>query len=357
MDASLFPVLQHYTYLNTASSGILSQPILEWRKRHDEAFAAQGSEFRVEQEPLLQAAKRVVASFFNGTAERTVLLPNFSYGFNTLLSFLPNNFHYLLLEEDYPSVNYGVERLGLSRSYVPIEAHLEDRVADGIKTFQPDVLALSLVQYINGIKIDFNFLKELKQQHPNLLIIADGTQYCGTEPFDFEHSGIDVLLASGYKWMLAGYGNGFMMVTENVSELLIPSGKGIPKPNLQHLQGKNDLSFTFEPGHQDTLAIGTLLQAIGQFEAIDFADEAEQLKSLVVEAREALTDRGLLTQAVTGRRQVHGTFFNLNGDGHLFAKLRESGVSCAMRGTGIRVGFHLFNTQADLLRLLDVLDR
>ncbi|WP_090606385.1 aminotransferase class V-fold PLP-dependent enzyme [Parapedobacter koreensis] len=356
MDSALFPVLQHCTYLNTPSSGILSQPILDWRRQHDEAFAVQGSQFRVTSEPLLQATKQAIAEFFNGSVDRTFLLPNFSYGFNTLLSCLPSSYRYLLLDEDYPSVNYGVERLGLSRNYVSIDEYLEDRVADGVNVHRPDVLALSLVQYVSGIKIDFGFLKDLKRQHPQLLIIADGTQYCGTEPFDFATSGIDVLLASGYKWMLAGYGNGFVMVKENIPELLIPVGKDAPKPGLHHLLGKSDLSFTFEPGHQDTLAVGTLQQAINAFRTMDFSGESNQLSTLVTAAREAFMERKLLNGSVIKRLHTHGTFFNLNGDQRLFDKLTEARISCAMRGPGIRVGFHIYNTHADLARLLDVLD-
>ncbi|MBK1440576.1 aminotransferase class V-fold PLP-dependent enzyme [Parapedobacter sp. ISTM3] len=357
MDSTWFPVLQHWTYLNTASSGILAQPVLAWRRQHDEAFADEGSQFRIAHEPLLQTTRQAVADFFNGSTDRTVLLPNFSYGFNTLLSYFPKNYRYLLLADDYPSINYNIERLGLPRNYVPTDEHLETHVAAGVQEHQPDVFAFSLVQYISGIRINFDFLKDLKRQYPKLLVIADGTQYCGTEPFDFSASGIDILLVSGYKWMLAGYGNGFMMVKEDIPELLRPAGKDAPKPRLHHLLGKNDLSFAFEPGHQDTLAVGTLLQAINLFQTIAFPAEASRLRTLVTTAHEAFAERKLLDEPVVKRASFsHGTFFNLKGDQRLFDKLIEAKISCAMRGPGIRVGFHLFNTPTDLQRLLDVLD-
>ena len=43
---SQFPVLEKYTYLNTAYSGLLSVEIAEWRANHDKEFVDYGSEFR-----------------------------------------------------------------------------------------------------------------------------------------------------------------------------------------------------------------------------------------------------------------------------------------------------------------------
>ncbi|MEX0362300.1 MAG: aminotransferase, partial [Allomuricauda sp.] len=43
-------------------------------------------------------------------------------------------------------------------------------------------------------------------------------QFCGTQEFNFEESGIDVLGASAYKWLLAGYGNGFFLVKEEAKK-------------------------------------------------------------------------------------------------------------------------------------------
>lgn len=356
MDSSLFPILAHGTYLNTPTSGVLSRPILAWRRQHDELFAAEGSRFRLAHEPILQSAQKSVSDFFNAAADRTVLLPNFSIGFNTLLASLPRNFRFLLLQEDYPSVNYSVERQGFDRHYIPIDEHLESRIIDALKTYNADVFAFSIVQYITGIKIDLGFVRELKQRYPKLLIVADGTQYCGTEPFDFAGSGIDALIASGYKWMLAGYGNGFMLASEYAIDCLKPTASTAAKPNLQHLKGKNDLSFSFEPGHLDTLTMGTLQQAVQQLSSLDLRTETAHRQRLVSSAFEAFSERRLLDPCVMNRTVPHGSFFNLLGTEQLFQKLTDSGIVCVMRGSGIRVGFHFYNSQADLGNLVEVLD-
>jgi len=124
----------------------------------------------------------------------------------------------LLLENDYPSVNWPFESRDFDVSYVRIDADVEHRIQETIVTKNIEVLALSLVQWLDGFLMDIDFLKELKKDYPNLIIIADGTQFCGTRNFDFTASGIDVLGASAYKWLLAGYGNGFMLFSDSVQE-------------------------------------------------------------------------------------------------------------------------------------------
>ena len=51
-------------------------------------------------------------------------------------------------------------------------------------------------------------------------MIGDGTQFLGAHAFHFNTSPFDVLAASGYKWLLAGFGNGVsepVFVEKNVS--------------------------------------------------------------------------------------------------------------------------------------------
>src|SRR5690606_29129982 len=116
-----FPVLKDYTYLNTASSGILSQSLLDWRRTHDVNFLNNGSIFRNEKDKLLLEVKEAVARFFNSKSENTFLVPNFSFAFNTLLDKLPKSHRILLLQDDYPSVNFPVQSRGIVHDYASVD--------------------------------------------------------------------------------------------------------------------------------------------------------------------------------------------------------------------------------------------
>lgn len=351
-----FPVLNNYTYLNTASSGILSQSLLDWRRDHDVDFFNNGSIFRNDRDKLLSEVKEAVARFFNSKPANSFLIPNFSFGFNTFLDILSKSHRFLLLEDDYPSVNYPVQSRGFIHEYATVNEDLEENILKKIKLFEPTVFAFSIVQYINGIKIDLEFIKKLKKMFPSLLIVADGTQFCGTEFFDFENSGIDVLISSAYKWMLAGYGNGFIFLKNEVIKILFGEAGKIPVPKESFLKGKELTSFYFEPGHQDTLAFGSLLQSILFLEKTDFSEIENRIKKVSVEAKAAFIERGLLDQKV-GMRKDHSSIFNLNIDGDIIKKFHKERIVCSERGKGIRVSFHFYNTENDLKHLLKVIDK
>jgi selenocysteine lyase/cysteine desulfurase len=351
-----FPVLENYTYLNTANSGILSCDIAAWRSAHDQDYLSTGSFFRLKKDEFLQNGRNTIADFFSGFVAHTYLVPNFSHGFNVLLEGLGGSKRFLLLNEDYPSVNYPVESRGHQCHYVSVDEHLEQNILEAVAHFEPEVLAFSLVQYTNGIKVDMEFIKQLKTQYPELLIIADGTQFCGTAPFDFANSGIDVMIASGYKWLLAGYGNGFVLLTESAAAKLYTNEKTAKLPTEVFLKDRNTLSLYFEPGHLDTLNFGTLFNAITYLQNMGMQTIESNIKALNTKAREAFINRNLLSDAVKNRED-HSSIYNLLLPSTMAKDLMDSGIIVTSRGAGIRVSFHFYNSEKDLEKLLQVIDR
>jgi selenocysteine lyase/cysteine desulfurase len=111
----------------------------------------------------------------------------------------------------------------------------------------------------------------------------------------------------------------------------------------------------FEPGHQDTLNFGSLEQSILNFERIGVENISEKVQQLTQYAKNSFTERGLLDEAVV-QRNHHSNIFNLKGDQALFKKLAENKIICSLRGSGIRVGFHFYNTKEEIDRLLAVFD-
>ncbi len=351
-----FPILDTCTYLNTASSGLISKQQVHWRTNHDLEFFTAGSGFRTRQADFLQDVKVNVAGFFGSKVQNTFLVPNFSFGFNTFLEGLPSGQRFLLLQEDYPSVNYAIEIRGHSCQYVDMGENLEERLIQRIKETKPTVFAFSMVQYISGIKLSLNFIKALKQLFPDLLIVADGTQFCGTEAFNFETSGLDVIMGSGYKWMLSGYGNGFALLKDTVAASLFKDAKFRPAPKEAMLSGKSTLAIHFEPGHLDTLAFGTMCQSLNYLTSIGIDTIQNQISKLASRAKQEFSDRNLLTKSVVNG-ELHSSLFNLQLDTQCYEKLLAKKIICLQRGPGIRVAFHFYNTEADLLKLLSAIDQ
>ncbi|MGB7785125.1 MAG: aminotransferase class V-fold PLP-dependent enzyme [Salinimicrobium sp.] len=350
----LFPVLNTYTYLNTAASGLLSESLLDFRQEHDLDFMILGSVFKEKQGKQLAATREAVGKLFSCAPNRVALTPNFSYGFNTLMEGVGKPKKVLLLENDYPSVNWAVESRDFAVVYAKIDEQLEQNIAEAVEQHKPDVFCFSIVQYLNGIKIDLDFLKDLKKRFPNLLLFADGTQYCGTERFDFEDSAIDVLGASTYKWMNAGYGNAFFLFKEHMEDKISPKSLGFNSLQGKYKPQEGSLIGKFEPGHQDTLNFGSLKAAIDQIKQIGLENIENRVKELSAAAKKSFEALGLLEEAVVKRKQ-HSSIFNIKGDDKLFQKLRSNNVICSQRADGLRISFHFYNTEDDLKALLKLL--
>lgn len=356
-----FPILTQCTYLNTPASGLLPLPVLEYRQAHDLDFFVMGSAIKNDRGPQLTAIREKVGTLFSCAPNRVALVPNFSYGFNTLLEGIPRPKKVLLLKQDYPSVNWPFESRDFEITYAQIDGNLEKNVEaafanlpDGQAGTPPDIFAFSAVQYINGIKIDVEFLKRLKANYPETLFFADATQYFGTEVFDFDASAFDVMGGSCYKWMNAGFGNAIFLFKEAVAKKVFPKTTGFNSLQGKYKAQEGSFLGRFEPGHQDTLNYGSLGVAIDLINEIGMETIEKQIKEIGRLAKTAFTERGLLEDAVVVR-VAHSSIFNLKGDQALVQHLHEHGIICSLRGDGVRVGFQYFNTQADLQVLLDVL--
>ncbi len=350
-----FPVTRKGIYANTAVCGPMYESLLDWRQEHDLDFLLHGSDMRDRSLKILSDTRNTIGKFFNCKRENIALVSNFSTGLNFILEGLRPKTKVLLLEHDYPSLNWSFENRDFDISYIKMDVEMENRIHDAIVTNKIEVLALSLVQWLDGFFIDLEFLKKLKKEHPNLIIIADGTQFCGSRSFDFEASGIDVVGASAYKWLLAGYGNGFMLFSDAVQERFSLNTIGFNAANGD-LTKKESIRFAkkFEPGHLSCLNFGSLKFSLDFLTSIGMDAITEHNLGLSLKAKQAFTELGLLNNVIVARK-AHSTIFNIKGDEIMFNRLIQNNVLCAQRGNGIRLSFHLYNTKDEIDEVVKIL--
>ncbi|NQX76346.1 aminotransferase class V-fold PLP-dependent enzyme [Gilvibacter sp.] len=350
-----FPPLKEFTYLNTASSGLIPKRVIEWRSQHDQDFLSQGSIFRDDHKILIEDIRGKVSNYFGASMDDIALIPNFTFGFNTLLDGFDPKMRFLMLRGDYPSLNWPVERREFPHRYVAIDANLEQNIQEAFEAEAPDVFAFSLIQYISGIRLSFDFLSDLKRAYPNTLFVADCTQFLGTEAFDFQNSPLDVVIGSCYKWMLSGYGNGLLFVKDVAKEKLYPKVIGFNSTEYKSFE-REDAPFNrlFEPGHHDTLNHGSVAKAIEFVQELGTDNCFNALQAIKANAMEAFLERGLIDQHL-GDREMHSSIFNLKLNADDYYRLRDAGVLTSLRGDGVRVSFHFYNSTQDLDSLLQLI--
>lgn len=352
-----FPALNTALYADTAAAGLIPEDLLQWRMEQDMDLMLEGSAKWQAMIGVLDQTRQTIKKFFNAELAEVALVPNFSIGLNMLLEDQPKNQKVLLINKDYPSVNWPFENRGFDISYVPADDRLEEHIEEAVKSKKISVLALSLVQWLDGVKIDVGFLKKLKEDHPELLIIADGTQHSGAFNLDFEQSGIDVLGSSGYKWLLSGYGNGFFLIRKGVESRFFTPTQGFNSANGQ-LGKRNEVSLCkrLEPGHLDSLNFGSLgfsMQFLAQL-GMDHIDERNALLSNY--AREQLANLGLLDEAVL-KRPDHGSIFRITTNQSVYEHLLNESVRCSWRAGALRLSFHFYNTKEEIDQIVGILKK
>ena len=331
-------------YLDSAKASPMYYELLKWRNNYEKKSLIEKSEIRINHKTTVEKVKNQVSDFFNVKNGDVFFSNSFSQGFHSLISEIKGNPTFVVFEEDYPSIYDSIKKNNFKIIYVKNDDNLEQNLESVVKIFKPDFLAISIVQWIDGIKLDLDFLKSLKSKNKKLTIIGDGTQFCGTSKFDFDNSAFDVLISSGYKWMLAGYGIAFILVKEAFYN------------NNFFLTDKIKMTECLEIGHYDMLAIGSLSFSLKKLQILIDSIEKKLVdysKILISE----LTKLNLIDKKIKKRNQ-HSTIFNINDkNDKLYMFLTRNNVVCSQRGNGVRVSFSFFNTKSEIKKFIQILKK
>lgn len=322
--------------------GPLSTALAQFRQVQEKEFLEKGAAYKVNAYDSLENTHHLLADFFGAKKEHTYVVSNFSTGIRQALTFLSKKLNVLLLEEEYPSLSSAFEESGFEVHKIPKTTAVEDAIEMRLANGGIDVLALSIVQYDTGLLIDFEFLKKMKRHYPNLILIGDGTQFLGGHLFHFDHAPFDLVVASGYKWLLAGFGNGVLMVSS-----FFLNSVGCTAAEL-HQRIFN--------GHFNILAAASLRFAIESFNTQGFEKLLDQKIKLSEKVKTQLTDYHYIDPWVAQRKE-HSSIFILKGGASLYEKLLKNNIQCVLRGTGVRVSFHYYNTETDLNHLMSILEK
>ena len=336
----LFPLLHRALYFNTAYVGLASKPLMDYRASLEQTFFNEADSYKKNAIDRLEASTKTVADFLNAPLAQTFLVHNFSIGIRYCFEYLPQGTRVLTLKEDYPSLLNALKERQLDITAVPVTVDVETRVQEALRQNHFDVLAISMVNYTTGLKFTMGALEAIKKEHPELLIIVDGTQWVGTETIDFNNSPMDVLVGSGYKWLLAGFSSGFLCC----SELFFDSLKITPTVLWERI-------FV---GHFDYLGAASLAFAVQQLQQWDFKQLMTHKRALDTQLQKGLEASGRLWP-LTLQREAHSGIFNISGTEEDVTNLQKKGVHCSYRGTGIRLSAHFYNTEEEIEQLLQLL--
>lgn len=341
-----YPALNDHCYLDTSSMGLMAESTVQAANEEHERLMHEGSA-RLFQWMFGGNADvaRTVAANISGTEQGTALVQSFTVGLAQLAPLLKHRPKVLLIGHDYPTLHAPFALPGFQRVVVPPEADGTislDTVREAMERERPQLVAISEVQWLTGFRIDLHALATLCRAF-GAWSLVDITQSWCVVPLDLQAAGIDIVGASGYKWPLAGFGNGFLHLSEAV------------RAELKERNGVDPIAM-LNAGHRDPVALTRLQNALERVAAIGPQRIADHVNALCTYAIARFDAAGIPVLHGRDPAQRAGILLVQGDEAHV-KRLEEYRVKVAFRGKGIRVGIHFYNNEADIDRLVEVWER
>ena len=351
---SHFPITSTITYLNTAACGLISDEVFKAKNEDNHLLYFNTPMYQEREYEIVMETRRLISEIFCADVNNIAITPNFSVSFNHILDGLNRELSFLCLEDDYPSLLFPIKKRGFKLNTLEISHNVEEEIYNYVETYSPDVLALSITQFLNGIHIKPSFLKTLKNDFPKLLILADATQYLGVEDFNFKDSRIDAVISSCYKWLNAGLGSCIVLISDELKNKIDSKTIGANSLVDKTKMDMRGMGF-LEPGHFELNSIKSLQAALKlhyKTIGIDFiSKQIQDVSFLAFEKFKALE----LLDVQTSQRQFHSSIFNVKMDVNQLETLQKQNIYVSKRGNGLRISFHYYNTQEDLEHFLKII--
>src|SRR5207245_529 len=219
-----FPVTEKFAYLNSAAAGPVSRASQEGAAGYYEKMMRDGDVHWNRWLADRETIRKKIADFINAESEEIAFTTNTSQGMNVIVDALEDRGEVISSELEFP-----VTTLPWMHRRIP--AHLLPAVNDEIRIYdlraamtdKTGVIALSHVQFSNGFRIGPETVGDIKGRHA---FVLNASQSAGAFEIDVKRMKIDALCATGHKWMLAGYGSGFVYLSRELLDQSLPRSIG-----------------------------------------------------------------------------------------------------------------------------------
>ena len=335
-----FPFLNSCLYFNTAYVGLMSKSLFNYRNKIELNYLNSGDQYKIDANQKIKKIQKSISDFIGSDDAKTFFVSNFSIGIRIVLDRIREESNVLIIEQDYHSIISAVDERKFSVFTINLDEKVEESIIESIKKNKVEVVVLSLVQYASGFFIDFKFLDELKNKFPNILIIGDASQFLGTDFFNFLNSPFDAIICSGYKWLLAGFGNGFLTFSENF----------LSKTNTN----SQVISDKVYVGHFDILSAYSLEFSLKKFREVNFKSLVQENQRLVLYLKEKLFEMGL--SPFLNKEGLESSIISISSNEKISKILLKNNVHFSLRNGYIRFSIHFYNNQNDIENLINILE-
>lgn len=329
-------------FLDTPTFGVPPRFVAEALREGVRSWEQGRLEVSAFDEPM--GASRAAYASLIGVDERQVAMgSSVSSLVGLVAAAVPDGSRVATLRGEYTSVTFPFAAQagrGVTVTELP-RGRLEDAAGDG----DFDVVAVSLVQSADGAVLDVETLRRSIANSGTVTVI-DVTQALGWK--NIELTWADIVTAASYKWLLGPRGAAWMSLSQRMFETLVPhAANPFASDDLwSSLYGlpmrlaADARRFDSSPVWFSVLGAGVSLPWVASLDrAAVEAHTVGLANRLRAELELTPVDSAIVSIPVS----------------HTADALQRTGVRASVRAGAVRVGFHLYNTESDLDRLLDAL--
>ena len=356
-----FPVTTNSVYLNTAAAGPLARSTAEAGAAYYEQMMNDGDVHWDEWLARREEVRVQVARFINAEPDEIGFTTNTSSGMNVIIDALEKHGEVISCDLEFP-----VTTIPWMHRRIPVQfVKSTDGVVGpedirGAMNVRTGVISISYVQYSNGFRSNLEELGGIKGRHA---LVVNASQAAGAFEIDVKRMKIDALCTTGHKWMLSGYGSGFVYLSRELVAASHPARIGwlsVQDPyhnrnNEVHL--RHDVSARSELGCPHFAGIFALGASIEMMQSIG----PDQIEARVLELNRRLTTRlsetgwKVLSPLSDEQYRSAETLVAADNPAEVVTKLASQKVFVTEKPEGFRVATDFFNNEEDIERLIDAL--
>ncbi len=331
------------TYLNTAALGLLpARAVTALRAAVDAAAAGQPTDMFAD----VEAARASFARLTGVPGHRVAAGASVAVHTGLIAASLPESAEVLTAEGDFSSlVNPFHIRRDLKVRSVPLE-----QVAEAVRPGTA-LVAVSAAQSADGRIADLSAIREAAREH-GARTYVDVSQAAGW--LDLDADAHDYVSAVAYKWLLCPRGVAFLVVPDDLG--------GLSPLFAGWVAGERPWDSCYGPVDELAHSARRFDESPALFCYAGARRSLELVEELGVSAVRA-HDLALAERFRTGLHSLGhepvpapgSPIVSVPGLGRRQGDLSGAGIELSARAGNLRAAFHLYNTPADVDRLLDVL--
>src|SRR5215207_421594 len=357
-----FPVTETYAYLNSAGAGPVSRRVADTAAQFYRETLESGDRLWEHWLARRERARADVARLIGAEPEEIAFTTNTSSGMNLIVDALGGAGRVVSCDLEFPVTTVPWLHRGARVRMVEARGGVV-RAEDVLAAAggERSVICLSHVQYSNGLRTPVEEVGGRKGSH---LFVVNAAQSAGVFPIDVKRMKIDALCSTGHKWMLAGYGSGFVYLSRELLEKTkarAVSWMSVEDPFAMRNDAyklRADAAARSETGCPHFAGIFALGESARRL--LELGVENVERRALALNRRltESLSAAGweVLSPLGDERWRSAETLVRAADPHAAVRQLSRRRVAVTIKPEGFRAATHYFNDDSDIARLVAALD-